>query len=119
MYSRSFLLYHSFIYSWGFLLYICNKRFINDSLKNLRFSIISPFYSYSSPASDLAARRGVFSRRHYGSVELVRNTTITLTSASCLYKPIKLDIYSVRNSVANCSWVVFIAAIYRWIEINI
>ncbi|XP_076454839.1 GTPase-activating Rap/Ran-GAP domain-like protein 3 [Babylonia areolata] len=26
---------------------------------------------FSSPASDLAARRGVFSRRHYGSVELL------------------------------------------------
>ena len=29
------------------------------------------FIYFSSPASDLAARRGVFSRRHYGSVELV------------------------------------------------
>ncbi|XP_046368417.1 GTPase-activating Rap/Ran-GAP domain-like protein 3 isoform X2 [Haliotis rufescens] len=28
-------------------------------------------YFCSSPASDLAARRGVFSRRHYGSVELL------------------------------------------------
>ncbi|XP_060602892.1 GTPase-activating Rap/Ran-GAP domain-like protein 3 [Ruditapes philippinarum] len=28
----------------------------------------------SSPASDLAARRGVFSRRHYGSVELLNST---------------------------------------------
>ncbi|XP_045201546.2 GTPase-activating Rap/Ran-GAP domain-like protein 3 isoform X4 [Mercenaria mercenaria] len=39
-----------------------------------------PTYSFSradiasSPASDLAARRGVFSRRHYGSVELLNST---------------------------------------------
>ncbi|ELT91917.1 hypothetical protein CAPTEDRAFT_143813 [Capitella teleta] len=36
---------------------------------SLCFSVL-----FSSPASDLAARRGVFSRRHYGSVELLIST---------------------------------------------
>ena len=42
----------------------------------------------SSPSSDLAARRGVFSRRHYGSVETVSCARFLYqipTSASLLY----------------------------------
>ncbi|XP_052215441.1 GTPase-activating Rap/Ran-GAP domain-like protein 3 isoform X2 [Dreissena polymorpha] len=35
---------------------------------------ISCYANFSSPASDLTSRRGVFSRRHYGSVELLNSS---------------------------------------------
>ena len=42
--------------------------FLTLIIPPLNVTFVFPF---SSPASDLAARRGVFSRRHYGSVEMV------------------------------------------------
>ena len=87
------------------LLYRCLMRLKVSAPKFCKWvHVPSIVVCFSSPASDLAARRGVFSRRHYGSVETVSWSTINfntwqvLCDVSRAVRELSADVVSLLQS---------------------